>query len=30
LAHSSLGGRMLADWEAVSGKFLLFTPKPQV
>jgi glutamate synthase (NADPH/NADH) large chain len=29
LAHSSLGARMLADWEAVSANFVLFTPKPQ-
>jgi glutamate synthase (NADPH/NADH) large chain len=29
LAHSSLGARMLADWDACSAKFVLFTPKPQ-
>jgi glutamate synthase (ferredoxin) len=29
LAHSSLGARMLADWEALAGQFVLFTPKPQ-
>jgi glutamate synthase (NADPH/NADH) large chain len=29
LAHSSLGARMLADWESVSANFVLFTPKPQ-
>jgi glutamate synthase (ferredoxin) len=29
LAHSSLGKRMLADWDAVATQFVLFTPKPQ-
>jgi glutamate synthase domain-containing protein 3 len=28
-SHSSLGERMLADWEATAAKFMLFTPKPQ-
>jgi glutamate synthase (NADPH/NADH) large chain len=28
-SHSSLGERMLADWEATAAKFVLFTPKPQ-
>jgi glutamate synthase (NADPH/NADH) large chain len=29
LAHSTLGKRLLADWDNVSQKFVLFTPKPQ-
>jgi glutamate synthase (NADPH/NADH) large chain len=29
LAHSSLGKRLLADWDASATKFVLFTPKPQ-
>jgi glutamate synthase (NADPH/NADH) large chain len=29
LAHSSLGLRLLAEWDKVSAKFVLFTPKPQ-
>jgi glutamate synthase (ferredoxin) len=29
LARSSLGARMLADWDATAAKFVLFTPKPQ-
>jgi glutamate synthase (NADPH/NADH) large chain len=29
LAHSSLGKRLLADWETAAAKFVLFTPKPQ-
>ena len=29
LAKSSLGARLLADWEGVAAKFVLFTPKPQ-
>jgi len=29
LAESSLGVGLLADWDAVSAKFVLFVPKPQ-
>ena len=29
LAQSSLGERLLADWEAAAQEFVLFTPKPQ-
>ena len=29
LALSSLGRRLLADWDAVAESFVLFTPKPQ-
>jgi glutamate synthase (NADPH/NADH) large chain len=29
LAHSLLGKGLLADWESVAQKFVLFTPKPQ-
>ena len=29
LAKSSLGARLLGDWEKVAQKFVLFTPKPQ-
>jgi glutamate synthase (NADPH/NADH) large chain len=29
LAKSSLGARLLADWDAVAKSFVLFTPKPQ-
>jgi glutamate synthase (ferredoxin) len=29
LAHSSLGKRLLANWEILAGMFVLFTPKPQ-
>jgi glutamate synthase (ferredoxin) len=29
LAHSTLGQQLLADWDAVSRRFVLFTPKPQ-
>jgi glutamate synthase (ferredoxin) len=29
LAHSSLGKRLLADWDEAAAKFVLFTPKPQ-
>jgi glutamate synthase (ferredoxin) len=29
LAHSTLGKRLLADWDRTSKDFVLFTPKPQ-